>query len=187
RALISFAAIAFFLHGACDSGIAEARDGKLTPSIRPPAAERPVTTNWRRERFGSAYPMIFSRACVATEAVRLGSRPRRRGAVDGPADSDISAAAADIGDAVDVFVGGVRLFLQQRHRGHDLARLAVAALRHVFGEPSRLHRMELPVGRGEALNGDDVLAGRSRHGNRAGAHRDTADMDGAGAALGDAA
>src|SRR5438093_6573876 len=59
-----------------------------------------------------------------------------RGAMDGGADALVRAAAADVGHRrVDVAVGGMRSFREQRRGGHDLPRLAVAALRHVFLEP----------------------------------------------------
>ena len=50
------------------------------------------------------------------------------------------AASADIGDrVVDVGIGRLRLFLQQRRDRHDHATLAVAALRYVEIDPSFLN------------------------------------------------
>src|SRR5512146_1773997 len=95
------------------------------PTIRPLPSSPPVATtlvfrNWRRER-----------SCTVLMSGSL------RGAVDGRADARVGAAAADVAGhrLVDVGVARVRLGLEQRHRAHDLARLAVAALRHVVGDP----------------------------------------------------
>ena len=65
------------------------------------------------------------------------------GAVDGAADAHIGAAAADIACHGRVDVGSVGLgrSLQERGRRHDLAGLAIAALRHVLGDPGLLHRV----------------------------------------------
>src|SRR5260370_20319244 len=65
------------------------------------------------------------------------------GAVDGLTDSLVRAAAADVAahGIVDIGVGGVGLFRKQRYRGHDLSRLAVAALRNVFFHPGLLYGM----------------------------------------------
>ena len=64
--------------------------------------------------------------------------------------------------------------------------LAVAALRHVVVDPGLLHLVQRAVRR-EAFDRGDLLAvgGADRHG--AGARRHAVDVDGAGAALGDAA
>src|SRR6266571_5120630 len=65
-----------------------------------------------------------------------------RRAMDGGPDALIRAAAADVGHRrVDVGVARVRGLREQRGRGHDLARLAIAALRYVFRDPRLLHRM----------------------------------------------
>ena len=77
------------------------------------------------------------------------------------------------------------MFLEERRRRHDLSGLAVAALRHVLGEPGLLHRM-LAVGR-QAFDGGDALIGDIADLNAAGAHGLAVHMHGAGAALRDAA
>ena len=105
----------------------------------------------------------------------------------GRADALIGAAATDVGHRlVDVLVGRLRRLLEQRRRCHDLAGLAVAALRHVDREPSLLHRVRA-VGR-EALDGDDRV-GRLHvaDADRARALHLAVDVHGAGAALRDAA
>src|SRR3954453_17369228 len=67
-------------------------------------------------------------------------RLRSRGELDRLADADISAAAADVAAhrIVDVRIGRMRFILQQCRRRHDLARLAVSALRDLMVEPGLL-------------------------------------------------
>jgi hypothetical protein len=43
--------------------------------------------------------------------------------------------------AVDVAVGGLRLLFEERNGGHDLPRLAIAALHDVGLDPRPLYRM----------------------------------------------
>src|SRR5436309_1104121 len=66
-----------------------------------------------------------------------------RGALDRAHDPLVRSAAADIGIHVldDLVARRFWRLLQKRSRAHDLARLAIAALRHPLGEPSFLHRM----------------------------------------------
>src|SRR5437879_2803224 len=113
------------------------------------------------------------------------SRLLRR-AMDGGADALVGAAAADVRHrGVDIGVARAAVLGEQRYRGHDLAGLAVAALRHVLGDPGPLHGVaparRQPFDRGHAL------PGRRRDRHHAGAHRGAVEMHGAGAALGDAA
>src|SRR5438128_374273 len=87
-------------------------------------------------------------------------RSTQRRLLDRGADPSVGAAAADVAGhrGVDVGVGGMRVAREQRGGRHDLARLAVAALRHVERDPRVLH---LPAGGGVAdrLDGGDRLAG----------------------------
>src|SRR5437879_12605812 len=113
------------------------------------------------------------------------SRLLRR-AMDGGADPLVGAAATNVRHGgVDVGVAGAAVLGEQRRGGHDLPGLAVAALRHVLGDPGSLHGVapawRQPFDRGHALPG-----GR-RDGQHAGPHRRAVEMHGAGAALGDAA
>src|SRR5262249_52885486 len=97
------------------------------------------------------------------------------------------AASANVGDGfVDVGVGRLRLVLEKRRDGHDHAALAVAALRNVVIDPGLLHPMH-GAGRGQALDSGDLLALSRADGKRAGTDRLAVDVDGAGAALRDAA
>ena len=57
---------------------------------------------------------------------------------------------------VDVFIGGPWFFAQQDSRAHQLPRLAVAALRDIFSDPSALQWMT-QIGR-EALDSGHFFA-----------------------------
>src|SRR5205085_8810252 len=140
---------------------ASARNGALKPSASVPvAAAAAPTTNLRRERRWPFPKIIFFMALSSRPAG--GAIGRAAGAVAGGlmhrfADALVSAAAADVGHRlVDIGVGRLRLFLQERGGGHDLAGLAIAALRHVDCGPGLLHRMR-GIGR-EALDRDDLVA-----------------------------
>src|SRR2546426_11207508 len=142
--------------------------GRWKPMTRPAPARPAVSRNSRRVTCGA----LMSRSL--------------RGAMDGGADALVGAAATDVGHRrVDVGVGGVRILREQRRGGHDLPRLAVAALRHVFLDPRALHRVRAVLG--QAFDRRHALAGDGGHGQHAGARRDAIQVDGAGAALGDAA
>ena len=84
------------------------------------------------------------------------------GAMHGAADILIGAAAADViaHGLVDIGVGGVGRLGQQRRRGHDLAGLAIAALRNVLLDP-RLLDWVAAVGR-QAFDGGDASGRRPR-------------------------
>src|ERR1700731_4461382 len=114
------------------------------------------------------------------------SGPLRRIA-DRDMDALITAASTDVAvhGLVDLLVGRRRRLCQQRRRLHDLAGLAVAALRHADIAPGDLDGM-LALGV-EPLDGHDRLAGDVRHRDAAGAHRLTVEMNRAGAAQRDAA
>src|SRR5450759_2085088 len=156
---------------------ASARPGNATLMATPPAAEAEVTTNWRRV------------TDVLTISFMMRSRSRldqRGGAMDRAAQADIGATAADTAEiGVNVGIGRLGMFLEERRRRHDLSRLAVAALRHILGQPGLLHRM-LAVGR-QAFDCGDGLADDVADLDTAGAHGLAVHMHGAGAAQRDAA
>ena len=77
---------------------------------------------------------------------------------------------------------GFAVFVQQRQRGHDHARRAVAALQCAHVPERLLQRVQLAVAR-EALDGRDLLAGEVADFPLARARRLAIDQDGAGAAL----
>src|SRR5262249_58891223 len=74
---------------------------------------------------------------------------RLRGLFDRFANAQISPAAADVAGhrVVDVGIRRMRVARKQRRSGHDLARLAVAALNDLAVEPGLL---DLGAGRGRA-------------------------------------
>src|SRR5262249_36272429 len=109
-----------------------APNGRRTPRASPPAAAVVPTMKDRRE---SLEPAALSLMFVMSRLLSSGHVHRR-------ADPLIGAAPADVGHClVDVLVGRLRLLRQERGRRHDLAGLAVPALRHVDGRPGLLDRM----------------------------------------------
>src|ERR1700743_3396609 len=115
---------------------------------RPPAADRAVKMTWRRLRLAMAWRLFI----VASSGLR-----RARGPMDGATESGIGSAPADIGNIrVDIGVRWLGEGLQKRHHGHDLSRLAVAALRNTFLDPCALNRVA--VVRRKALDRHDGSA-----------------------------
>src|SRR3546814_13252288 len=97
-------------------------------------------------------------------------------------DAGISAAAADARHrGVDLCIAGVAVRAQQRGGGHDHARLAETALRHLLGDPRLLHRMAA-VDR-QALARGDEAAFAFRHRYEATVNRPAVANEGAGAAI----
>src|SRR6266850_940501 len=129
-------------------------------------------------------------AAAALRKLRRLSRIARllNGAVDRGADALVRAAAADVARhrGVDVGVGWLRRRREQRRGGHDLSRLAVAALHDFEVEPRLLQRFALRrlVDR---LDGRDGAIADAAYGSDAGSARHAVDVHGAGAAQGDAA
>src|ERR1700756_2652099 len=82
---------------------------------------------------------------------------RRRRAMNSFANALIGAAAANVAahEVVDVLIRRSGFLGQQSHGGHDLSRLAIAALRDVFCDPGLLHGVRA-ISR-EAFNGGDLL------------------------------
>ena len=122
-------------------------------ALRPPA---------RSDGASTSAPEADIEACrksrrETTDASAFTSCPYLAGrARDGAADAHVSAAAAQVRDRIDVRRRGIRVALEQRHGGQHLARLAVAALRHVLLDPGLLHRMQ--AGSPESLDGRDAAA-----------------------------
>src|SRR5262245_3772115 len=110
----------------------------------------------------------------------LGSR-----LLDGGANADVGHATAQVAghDGIDVLIGRGRKVVEERHRLHDLARLAVAALGYLKVGPGPLHRMVAT----EPLDGRHLRAGDTGQRRYAGARRSASDMNCAGAAHPDAA
>src|SRR5258708_7193164 len=110
-------------------------NGAWNPSARPPPAAAEPTTNVRRESLAAFPRIILFMADLRSSLRRIGS-----GHVHGRPDALIGSAPTDIGHRfVNVPVGRLRGLLEQRGGGHDLAGLAIAALRHVDRRPGLLH------------------------------------------------
>src|SRR5882762_1721626 len=116
------------------------------------------------------------------------SGPFLGGVLDSLADSHISATAADVPrhGGVDIAVGRVGLGGEQRRCGHDLAGLAIAALRNLQLDPGLL---DLLAGGGgtDSFDRSDALAGRGRDRRDARAHGLAVEVDRARAAQSEAA
>ena len=113
----------------------------------PPATAAEPTMKARRERFcmcPSHFSAIFG-----------------RGRVDRGADARIGSATAEIAGhhLVDVFVRRLGDQFEKRDGLHDLAGLAVAALRHLMFDPGLQNRMLVFVA--QPFERDDRLAGDS--------------------------
>src|SRR5258707_13266668 len=147
------------------NGGSVAMAGPVLKRIRrlPPNAAL-VTRNWRREVISS---LLLS----------------ARRALDSLADSHISAAAADVPGhrGVDVAIGGIGLRGEQRRCRHDLAGLAVAALRDLQVDPRLLDSLAGGSG-ADGLDGRDALAGHGGNRRYARARGLAVEMDGARAA-----
>src|SRR4030081_3315429 len=98
--------------------------------------------------------------------------------MNGFANALIRAAAANVAghEIVDVRVSGIGLFCKERHRGHDLAGLAITTLRNVFFHPGFLYRMRAVWG--ETLDGGDFFSGDAGNGSFAGALHLVVNVDG---------
>src|SRR5712691_10728566 len=105
------------------------------------------------------------RSCASPDA--LLDVPRRL--PDREADAIVGAATAYVAahGAFDFWVGGALHLGEQRRGAHDLARLAVAALRHVIRDPGLLQHPAF-LGLADALYGRNPLAGRRTQRRRAG-------------------
>src|SRR6266853_2401682 len=114
----------------------------LNPINRPPPNATPVLRNWRRE--------IISGPFLAVRRV-----------LDSRADSHIGAAPTDVPrhGGVDIVIGRVGVGREQRRGGHDLAGLAIAALRHLQIDPGLLDLLAGGCGTNR-LDRGDALAGR---------------------------
>ena len=100
----------------------------------------------------------------------------------------VSAAAANIARhrRIDIGIRRFGIFRQERRRAHDLARLAVAALRYVLRDPGLLHRLADFAGT-DRFDCVDLLSYDGGNRRYARARRHAIDMHRAGAALSDAA
>src|SRR5882672_10320812 len=138
-------------------------------------------------------PVPCSRARRESESSVLAfmvgsSRHLVGGALDRAHDRRVGAAAAfeTRQSGANFRVGRLFLGVQEGRRRHDPAIYAVAALRDLLFHIGGLQRVGV-FGRAQALQRGDLVPGRLRHGRHARARRDAVDMNGAGAALRQAA
>src|SRR5215471_1108399 len=111
----------------------------------------------------------------------------RGGRLDGGGDALVAAATTDVAAhrAVDLFLRRIPAGRKQRGGLHDLAGLAIPALRHIEGAPRFLHRViALRI---EPLDRRHRSPANILHGRDAGARGFTVDMNSASAAQGDTA
>src|SRR5271169_2938889 len=182
QALISPECAASSPQGRTPSVAASARPGAAMPSAKPPVAVSEVTMNWRRERPWE--PVV---GLVAVMVISPISKLHRcGGAMHRATEPLVGTAAAYVGEVrVDVGVGRIGVLPEIGRDRHDLARLAVTALRDFLGEPGLPDRM-LAVGR-QALDRRHLGAGDAADRHRAGTDGLAIHMDRAGAASGDPA
>src|SRR5260370_4680743 len=102
--------------------------------------------------------------------------------MDGFANALVGAASADVAahEIIDIGIRWIGFLGQQRHGGHDLPGLAIAALRDIFGDPSLLDGMAA-VG-GQAFDGGDFLSRHLGDGGLARTRRFAVDVHGTRAA-----
>jgi len=104
--------------------------------------------------------------------------------MDRLANAHVGSASTYIADVVvDILIAGVRVLLEEIHRRHDLAGLAVAALRNVEFKPGLLHRVQVFARGGEPFYGGDRPTVNRRNRCHARTLRLAIDVDRAGAAL----
>src|SRR5262245_40868411 len=138
---------------------------KAAPPARP-ASSAAASFGARKYRKGCMLRDLLPRALNRRHDVRVG----------GAAAEVAAHLLAHLG------VGGGAPLGQQRHRAHDLARRAVAALERVLGDEGGLHGMQR-LAAGQPLDGRDGRALRHDRQRQAGVHAAAADQNRAGAAL----
>ena len=122
---------------------------------------------------------VIADAWTRAHAARLLGRAQH-----GAHDAVVRAAAAQVAVERVAHLGlaGVGIALEQRGGGDQDAGDAVAALHGLLGDEGALQRMR-PLGRAEAFDRGDVLAGGGPQRRVAGGHRLAVDQHVAGAAL----
>src|SRR5258708_672960 len=168
------------------SGVADApiEGWVVKPINKPPPSTALALRKRRREMLR---PELSSgtatmRSIVMSGALLVSAGTMRR-MLDSLADSHVSTAATDVPGhgGVDVAIGRARLRGEQCRRGHDLAGLAITALRHLQVDPRLLDL--LPCRRGAyRLDRGDALAGRRGDRRDARAHWLAVEVDRARAA-----
>src|SRR5580765_4747190 len=124
-------------------------------------------------------------ACAARVLRRSSGTPLCRqfgGTVDGASDAWIGSAAADVAGHgfVNIGIGWFGILFQQNRGAHDLAGLAIAALRNIDFDPGALYGVGV-VGR-ESLNGGNGFPLNTRERCHTRTNGVAIEMDGAGSA-----
>src|SRR5687767_12002621 len=121
-----------------------------------------------RETPMTSAPVVLKKSLRVVMSRSLGAG----GLVDRRADAWIGAAAAEVAlhRGGNVGVARLRVGREQGGGAHDLARLAVAALRHIQLPPGGLHLLAR-LGRADRLDRGHLLAYRGRDRGAARAHR----------------
>src|SRR6266436_6038974 len=165
-------------------------NGRLRLSIRPPPAAAPARSNLRRERpFADGdRPVPAAREARRSKIMSASLSARLCGLLDRFANADIGPTAADVAGHRVVDIGIRRMWVarKERRRGHDLARLAVAALNDLPVEPGLLD-LGARRCRADGLDRRDVGGADAVDRGDTGTGGDADDMHGASAAERDAA
>src|SRR5207302_1331767 len=157
-------------------GLSSARRAAGNPTARtsPPSADIP-TRKPRRLTFANRGGLSGG-ASPGAELIESSGAFIRRSflagrTVDGRANPGVRAAATDVAAhrRVDVGIRWLGSSLEQRSSGHDLAGLAVAALRHADLDPRRLHSLADAV-LADRLDRGDLRLRHRRDRRDAGAH-----------------
>src|SRR5882724_3496457 len=136
-------------------------------STRPPAMPRPLRM-LRRETFSTLMRLSMPRSLLGFVMMFMIRPPSKRDYR--VFDALVSAAAADIARhrLAYLVVRGFGIFHQECRSLHDLAGLAIAALRDISLAPGLLHRV---IARGmEAFDGRDLSVDHVRNRGDAGAY-----------------
>src|SRR5262245_7048319 len=158
----------------CGPMVAANASGIWKPSIKPPPT---ATEAWMKERRERVCFVMSASLCLRELG---GTTDRLHDPLIGPATAKIvSHRGFDLGQR------RILALCDQGGSRHDLAALAIAALRDPDLHPGLLDRMRA-VGR-QPLNGGDALANRGRRRQLARFHRLAVDMNGAGATARNAA
>src|SRR4029450_8480758 len=138
-----------------------------------------MTRNVRRERPRCSSFLSSYRISIA----QLFASGRLRGLFDGGANARVGAATTDIArhGRVDLDIARIGIALEKSRRGHDLARLAVAALHDFNIEPSPLD-LGSAFGFPDRFDRRNFLADDVGHRGDAGPYRAAVEMHGASSA-----
>src|SRR5712691_8812718 len=151
-------------------------------------AESQSTTNHRPPRRSRSESRGESLPCWIGPSMTPSYPPRFAELFDGGTNPGIASAAADIArhGCVDLGITRPRGVREQRRGGHDLAALAIAALRHVQGQPFLLNPLS-DFGPANSLDGGNGQVAHGVQPHLAGSRRRAIRMHGASSALADAA